>query len=322
MMNKKESPRIMTAKYLLVIPALAAALLIVQISGLQASKSVINENPVAVITATAPPVVKSAENKNPAKAPVKKTVKEEPVLHGKVVNVQYLDSGKTAPHFYYTSTGTYTTCDSGIVIPKFNFTKRNLSSDKPLIIIKKEISNEEMDKIDPSTIESIEVLKDTLATKFYGEKAANGVIIITTKRKTDSGSQQVETMLISGCVTNVKDGKPLPGVAVLVKGSTLGTVTDRYGKYSMNVPQRAILHFSNIGMATQEVAVNNRNQINVMMNDETGKPLYIVDGREADGMQNISPDSIESISILKDASATKIYGEKGKNGVVLITLKK
>ena len=51
-------------------------------------------------------------------------------------------------------------------------------------------------------------------------------------------------------------------------------------------------------------------------------PLYIVDGKETCTIANISPENIESISVLKDQAAYSNYGEKGKNGVVIITLKK
>jgi TonB-dependent SusC/RagA subfamily outer membrane receptor len=56
----------------------------------------------------------------------------------------------------------------------------------------------------------------------------------------------------------------------------------------------------------------------------TGQPIYFVDGVEATStsLNELSPDSIESISVLKDKSATILYGEKGKNGVILITTKK
>jgi TonB family protein len=56
----------------------------------------------------------------------------------------------------------------------------------------------------------------------------------------------------------------------------------------------------------------------------TGQPIYFVDGVEATStiLNELSPDSIESISVLKDKSATALYGEKGKNGVILITTKK
>ncbi len=51
-------------------------------------------------------------------------------------------------------------------------------------------------------------------------------------------------------------------------------------------------------------------------------PLYVVDGFQTSGIGNLSPDDIESIDILKDASATAIYGSRGANGVVLVTTKK
>jgi TonB-dependent SusC/RagA subfamily outer membrane receptor len=51
-------------------------------------------------------------------------------------------------------------------------------------------------------------------------------------------------------------------------------------------------------------------------------PLYIVDGKEDQNLDDIQPEDIESISILKDGSASLQYGEKGRNGVVIITLKK
>jgi len=54
------------------------------------------------------------------------------------------------------------------------------------------------------------------------------------------------------------------------------------------------------------------------------KPLYIVDGKEVTEKekQDLNPESIESINILKDKSAIEVYGDKGKNGVIAITLKK
>jgi TonB-dependent SusC/RagA subfamily outer membrane receptor len=55
---------------------------------------------------------------------------------------------------------------------------------------------------------------------------------------------------------------------------------------------------------------------------EKASPLYIVDGQEVSSMDHLNPDDIESISVLKDKSATSIYGEKGKTGVVIIKTKK
>jgi len=54
----------------------------------------------------------------------------------------------------------------------------------------------------------------------------------------------------------------------------------------------------------------------------TNTPLIVIDGIELGDVKNISPESIESITVLKDQSAVKIYGEKGKNGVVVISTKR
>ena len=57
-------------------------------------------------------------------------------------------------------------------------------------------------------------------------------------------------------------------------------------------------------------------------NDDFSEPLYIVNGIETNSLENIDPNDIENISVLKDKSATELYGEKGKNGVILVTTKK
>ena len=54
---------------------------------------------------------------------------------------------------------------------------------------------------------------------------------------------------------------------------------------------------------------------------KSGKPLFVVDGLEAESIESLSPDRIASITVLKDASAEALYGEKGKNGVIIVTTK-
>jgi TonB-dependent SusC/RagA subfamily outer membrane receptor len=72
-----------------------------------------------------------------------------------------------------------------------------------------------------------------------------------------------------------------------------------------------------------KIDVKQKQQVKIRMEDGTMlKPLYIVDGVKKVDMSSIDPDQIESISVLKDKSSTTIYGEEGKNGVVLITTKK
>jgi TonB-linked SusC/RagA family outer membrane protein len=205
---------------------------------------------------------------------------------------------------------------------------------------------------------------------------------------------------VSGTVTAGDDGSKLPGVSVLVKGTTTGTTTNENGGYSINAPANATLVFSYIGYATQELPVNSRSTINVILNadaqslqevnvvavgygtarrqDLTGSiasvsseqlakvpvtttdqalqgraagvqvtnndgapgagvqvqirgigtfgssdPLYVVDGYPiTGGLSQINPNDIASIDILKDASATAIYGTRAANGVVIITTKR
>ncbi|GAG92910.1 unnamed protein product, partial [marine sediment metagenome] len=71
---------------------------------------------------------------------------------------------------------------------------------------------------------------------------------------------------ITGTVTGADDGAPLPGVSVSVKGTSIGTITDMNGFYSLDVPQNSeALMFSFVGMATQELTLDNQSEINVIL---------------------------------------------------------
>ena len=75
-----------------------------------------------------------------------------------------------------------------------------------------------------------------------------------------------QTREITGVVTSGEDGSPIPGVSVIVKGTTLGTVTDMEGRYRLQVPVDAQnLNFSFVGMATQEIAIAGRSTISVVL---------------------------------------------------------
>lgn len=157
----------------------------------------------------------------------------------------------------------------------------------PLIILDgKEISGDEMDKIELDTIESISVLKDVSATDTYGVRAKDGVIIITSK----------------------------------------GTIA---APESANTP--AMKEITVVGYGTQrkgDIEVIGRSDAGVVIRTVDGKsdgktPLIILDGKEIanDEMQDIDPETIESISVLKDATATATYGERAKDGAIIITSK-
>jgi TonB-linked SusC/RagA family outer membrane protein len=217
---------------------------------------------------------------------------------------------------------------------------------------------------------------------------------------------------ITGKVTSADQSEGIPGVNVIIKGTTRGTVSDVNGVYTIEVPDRqAVLVFSSIGYESQEIVVGERQAIDVTLAPSTtsleevvvvgygtqkkvsvtsavaaingeeltrrpvttlqqslqgkvpgltildrggspgspntqiilrgtsrpytppglgsvaqsqigdNQPLVIVDGVEQP-FQNINPEDIASVSVLKDASSTAIYGSRGANGVILITTKR
>jgi TonB-linked SusC/RagA family outer membrane protein len=81
---------------------------------------------------------------------------------------------------------------------------------------------------------------------------------------------RAQNRTVSGKLTSAEDGSGLPGVNVLVKGTTIGTVSDAEGKYTLSVPpEGSVLVFSFIGLATQEVEIGDRSSVDVQMNQDT-----------------------------------------------------
>ena len=198
-----------------------------------------------------------------------------------------------------------------------------------------------------------------------------------------------------------ENNEGLPGVSIVLKGTAKGTTTDTDGQFQVNVPDsgQSILVFSFLGYTSQEIALNNQSQINVVLKTDTkalnevvvvgygtqrkkdltgsvaqvdptnleglpltdvsqalqgqvagvkvrrnggepggefsvyirginsasgnSQPLYVVDGVPiASGSLNtLNPDEVASIDVLKDASASAIYGSRAANGVVIVTTK-
>lgn len=261
-----------------------------------------------------------------------------------------------------------------------------------------------------------EILYTVLDETDYAYEIVDRHIIVKNNgsvSKLESESKQQKS--VTGTVTD-GTGQALPGVTVVIKGTTNGTVTNIDGMYAIaNVPENATLVFSFVGMKMQEIPVGNQTTINVKMkadaigleevvaigygtvkkSDLTGavgvvsgdeltslaspnfeqgiqgkvaglqmtqtsaepgggisvkirgtnsllgssEPLYVIDGFpisndntsrpggwEGQGslnlLSNLNPNDIESVQVLKDASATAIYGSRGANGVVIITTKK
>ena len=122
---------------------------------------------------------------------------------------------------------------------------------------------------------------------------------------------QAQTLRVSGTVTGAEDGMPIPGVSVIVKGTTIGTATDMDGKYTLNVPSDAqTLVFSYIGYATQEVALAGRTNgasIDVVMSstaEEVEEVVIVGYGsmRKKDVTSSIAKVGGDDISKLATAS--------------------
>ena len=213
----------------------------------------------------------------------------------------------------------------------------------------------------------------------------------------ESSAATLQQISVTGTVSD-NTGETLPGVNVMIKGTSQGTSTNENGVYTLNVPgNNAVLVFSYVGFISQEIPVGAQRTINVTLIDDTqsieevvvigygiqkkvnltgavasvnvekeiqsrpltnlsqalsgmtaglqamqssgqpnsdgltlrirgvgtlnsASPLVLVDGMEQ-GFGSVNPNDVASISVLKDAASCAIYGNRGANGVVLITTK-
>lgn len=153
-----------------------------------------------------------------------------------------------------------------------------------------------------------------------------------------------ESYLVKGKVTAEDTGKPLPGVNIIIKGTSVGTVTDINGEFSLDIEEETITLFvAFLGYETLVVEAKQGEFLNIVLKPgkdkkEPGYPeklatqlssidagILIVDGKEvtkeeaAKLQQN--PENIKSIDVLKGEKAVEKYGEKGRNGVIVFKTK-
>src|SRR5688572_18813428 len=82
---------------------------------------------------------------------------------------------------------------------------------------------------------------------------------------------------VSGKVTSADDGSSLPGVNVLLQGTTVGTVTDANGAYTVSVPAgKGILTFSFIGLTTEEIEIGDRTVVDVVMKSDVTQLTEVI----------------------------------------------
>ncbi len=229
------------------------------------------------------------------------------------------------------------------------------------------------------------------------------------------GILQAQTVTLSGVVTSAADNQPMPGVSVVVMGTTIGTSTSVDGEFTLDVPENSTtLMFSFVGMVTQtyDIDFSDPSSIEIIMQEDylnleevivtgyttrlknsitgstvqvdndqfkdvpvtsvdqtlqgkvagltistssgtpgaiqdirirgvgsitaSNEPLFVVDGvpivnpnmsgstyrSSLSALASINSNDIETITVLKDASATSAYGARGSNGVIVITTRK
>ena len=243
-----------------------------------------------------------------------------------------------------------------------------------------------------------EILDIILDDTGMGYKIMDHLIILNKlEGNSSSGMIRQDQKKIKGKVVD-SSNMPLPGVSVIIKGTTQGTVTNVDGDYSLsNVPEDAIIEFSFVGMEKQEIPVAGKDLVNVILEESTigieevvavgygtqkkinitgavdvisnemlenrqaptvtqalqgqmpgidfsvgyngfepgasmamdirgigsingGSPYIVIDGVPG-SLDRLNPNDIESISVLKDAAASAIYGARAPYGVILVTTK-
>ncbi|WP_320019293.1 M56 family metallopeptidase [Labilibaculum manganireducens] len=197
--------------------------------------------------------------------------------------------------------------------------------EQPLIILDgKEITRSQMDQISPNEIASISVLKDDSTIKLYGKEAKNGVILITSKSNDPKNASAVK--LNSGNTENpplyILDGNKISSeAATRVHPNDIESINvlkdkEAVKKYGESAKNGAI------EIASKSPDSKNKPVIKIK-GASISNPIYIVDGKKVSAKKanKINPDDIESINVLKGENAIEKYGEKAKNGVVIITSK-
>ncbi|MEX2233420.1 MAG: carboxypeptidase-like regulatory domain-containing protein, partial [Cyclobacteriaceae bacterium] len=139
-----------------------------------------------------------------------------------------------------------------------------------------------------------------------------------------SGPLQAQDRTVSGVVTSSDDGAALPGVSVVIQGTTTGAVTDEEGRYSLSVPQSGgVLVFTFIGYASREIGVGQQSSVNVAMSvDVTSLSEVvitagglIVERRELGNMAT----TVKAVDITQGKSQSPVAGLQGKVPGLLIS---
>lgn len=347
---------------------------------------------------------------------MQKTVRNKPVDWRKIMRIgllQWILAVSLAAGSYAKETAA-----QSVLSKDMTLTLRNVSLKQALneiqarantrFVYSSRVSVKENVTIDVKNQKLSRILDQLLAPRGINYKVINNQIVLAKTRisREESMIPELEEKLhqyvlpteiqVRGTVTSSDGQGTLPGVSIVVKGTSQGTTTDSDGKFEVTVPNvESALVFSFVGYESQEIVVGNRTEINVTLKADNkalselvvvgygtqkrvnltgavsqvqskdlenrplnnmsqilqgmvpnlnitfstgqpgsggslnvrgetsingGGPLVLIDGVPGD-INRINPGDVESVSVLKDAAASAIYGARGAFGVILVTTK-
>ena len=227
------------------------------------------------------------------------------------------------------------------VVIKMDGAGPSSNGQKPLFILDGEVISESvMSVIDPTKIESINILKDQAAVAVFGEKGKAGVVQITTKKGAAGEKLADGRIVIKGRV--LEEPRKLEEKRIVISADTIvshgGTVflkSDNVATDAVELKGKTILLKSNNLKDVEFMAKNFdgagnvKEEVKVVIMEKKGSSqnppsLIFVDGEKKTKkeMDALSPDQIKSVEVLKGDAAIKAYGAEAKDGVIKITTKK
>ncbi len=200
-----------------------------------------------------------------------------------------------------------------------NFRLLDPAEQPPMLIIDGIIYSEEdfPSNLAPKDIKSIETVKNAEARKRYGKEATGDAILITTKNPSAA-------RIIEGKVTATERGDALPGVTVMVEGTDIDTVTDRDGKYSIQVPRSASnLVFSSASSEQKIVDIKGKRIANVELAflslDNPEHTLFVINGEIREDINTLDDLDINYYTIIQETPKSSLpieYRNKGYTKIV------
>ncbi|MEM6802330.1 MAG: carboxypeptidase-like regulatory domain-containing protein [Bacteroidota bacterium] len=170
-----------------------------------------------------------------------------------------------------------------------------------------------------------------------------------------------EGLILVGKILDVEKEEAVIGATVLVEGSQLGTFTDQKGMFKLRIPDKSevSLQIAYVGKETYKVSISKSGELTVYLGEEgvegkhrfeakdisladkemevsgtklklnfdkslkpESQPLFVIDGVIEEDINSLDPKDIKNIDVLKGEKAIAIYGDKGENGVIVVTTKK